>query len=145
MSCGLIAYAYISSGEIRPSIDAALLPTAEYLYGHPQPTLPYLQVNFREVESSICYGDGYSHEGDFRTQPRLSFSLWTETFLNGSRVPFLALQINQGSYISEPPFSYLTFCIDKTGLNTGLHLVEVRLKKGPWDTPIIYQWAVRVE
>jgi hypothetical protein len=144
--CLLLQTIYRNIGFIKTSPDAALLPTAEYLYAHPQPTLDYVQVSSHDsdVKNRICYWDGYRDQDDVKTHPRLEDFPSSLLFLNGSQVPLSAVHTEINSASLEEDL-HLASCFYTTGLSTGMHLVELHLKANPWDTPIIYQWVVMLE
>lgn len=140
----LIVVIYRSIGFIPASPDAALLPTAEYLYAHLQPTLEYVAFNKQTsaAQRKICYWPPHEEE-TIKTSPRLDDFPSSLLFVNGSRVPPNDIHVEINMTESETVF--LDSCVNAAGLSDGLHLVELHLKANPWDTPIIYQWAVMVE
>lgn len=141
MSYGLIAYVYMSRCEVRPSIDPALLPTAEYLYEHPQPTPVKTLINLRykalsSVHSEVCYSYTYEKE--------LYSHSWSYITLNGFVVPrYETFPYYVSKSLTRDTF--YDFCIDVSKIDKGLHLIELHLKRWPWNTPIIYQGAIMVE
>ena len=146
--CGYIAFmtAYVSIGSIPTSPDPALLPTAEYLYAHPQPAPAFIRVKSHASPSfpSLCYEAGYIREG--RVVMQLAVSQWTELFLNGVRIPPTSVYaVSTGDFSrDEMSVSWNEFCMDSAQLEPGLYLLELHLRRTLWETPIIYQWAVKV-
>lgn len=131
--CGYVTVMtmYLSVGHVHPSLDPAYLPTAEYLYAHPQPTLQYVQIQpqISEASPDLCYDVWRTPEGAFLNRFRLPFIFSTDA------IPFT---------INGPAVKRSRFCYNAAGMSPGLHLMALQFK-GDGDTPIIYQWAVMVE
>jgi hypothetical protein len=131
--CGYVAFiaAFINIGYIEQSLDPVFLPTAEYLYAHPQPTLIYVQIQSQISEASpeLCYDVWRRPEGAFLNMVRLPFIFSTDAIID----TFNGTAARRSR-----------FCYDAVDLVPGLHLMELRFKDER-DTPIIYQWAVMVK
>jgi hypothetical protein len=142
----LIVVIYRSIGFVPASPDAALLSTAEYLYANPQPTLEYVQFNNQTsaTQRKICYWAGPNKDDTTKTSPQLGDFPSSILFVNGGRVPLNDIHVEIRTD-QELESVHLAPCVGVAGLNAGVHLVELHLKANPWDTPIIYQWAVMVE
>jgi hypothetical protein len=139
-SCTVAYSAYMSVGFIKPSLDAALLPTAQYLYEHPQPTPEGMSITLRYETSSpyskVCYT--YTQEREIYDP------LQTTLYLNGAMVPRYETMFRCHSLLLTRDIIYHSG-IDASKLDQGLHLVELHLRRWPWDTPYVYQAAVLIE
>lgn len=135
--------------NVKTSLDAALLPTAEYLLEHPQPEYEGLEFQYSQTVSennpervSICVtllGD--NSKGDLRDA--------SDVFLNGSAVRF-AGYMNVGPALARgnesPVFKPDNRCGFELKLELGIHLIGVRMKYRAEDEPFhIHQWAVEIK
>jgi|GEM_PF-4667357 len=132
--CGYVTFmtAYMSIGHVHPSLDHAFLPTAEYLYAHPQPTLEYVQIQAQISQTSpeLCYDVWRKPEGAFLNRARLPFTFSTDTIYD----TFAGTAAKRSR-----------FCYNAADLAPGLHLMELRFKGDTEAAPIIYQWAVLIK
>jgi hypothetical protein len=125
--CGL--YGYMSFGYLETSIDPVLVPTAKYLYEHPQPTPDFVQFDpMRYAPQSLCYST--------------TISFWTQVFLNGVRIPPDAFFIYPRA---DETSRWGTYCLDDRELPPGLYLAEIHQRVNLWDATQSYQWAIKVE
>ena len=136
--CGYIVFmmAYIEVGRVHTVPDPALLPTADYLIANPQPTLPGVEIDLDGRgwhKPFLCYLK--EEKNSF-----LKYYRWHELYLNGSRVPIAKMVTMSWS----PDFRDHCISDSVTPLSPGVHLFEFQLRQQPWDTPFVYQWAVRV-
>jgi hypothetical protein len=117
----------MSFGYLETMIDPMLVPTAEYLYEHPQPTPDFIRLDERSPQS-LCY--------------EVIPSIWTHIFLNGVHVPLGAFLIYPHADETSP---WTKYCLNDRWLPPGLHLAEIHQRVNLWDAPQSYQWAIRVE
>jgi hypothetical protein len=138
--CGLLSTCsvYMSVGIVQPSLDAELFPTAEYLYEHPQatPTNMTISLHYEQHEQDyfVCYrytDTPYSYRD-------------TIIVLNGAAVSRFDSLPRWHDRVGDRP-GLNENCIHAAKLDKGLHLVELNLRRWPWDEPYIYQGAVMVE
>jgi hypothetical protein len=139
--CGIcsfysLIFVYAQSGDPQRTPDASMLLTAQYLSEHPMPTVEAIQADTYASKKAVRYCASVTET-----------SIWTEVMLNGGRIPPLSVSLNNMSSLNADSArsERKPLCFHIANLPTGLHLVEVRLRQNPWDVPIVYQWAIRVE
>jgi hypothetical protein len=138
-----IYFRWLRSGELRTILDPRYVATAEYLFENPNPTPSNISIRPSPGETikdgeEVCV---YAPDEDF--------FMFTQFLINKKRLSIDNFQLFNGPDLLEGP-SYVSFCFwndssANLGLDVGIHLFEIRLRKNPFHTEIQYEWAVRVE
>ncbi|MBI1279540.1 MAG: hypothetical protein GC179_15545 [Anaerolineaceae bacterium] len=158
---GLLLFAqWVWGGSIKPSLDAQYVPTAEYLFEHPQSTPSFLSIqpspstyvkNQTPFHITLSLGDSRfgckelcvdsdSHNAED------NYERWSNIFINNQRIPHLLIFASSAGNLGHYG---LTFNFNPE-LSSGLHLFRIEIGSSfndflnP-DPKLRYEWAYRVE
>jgi hypothetical protein len=132
---------WLHSGGLRASLDPRYVATAQYLFENPNPTPERMGIAPSPGEI-IRAGDRVC----VYVYNEKSF-LFPQFLINKKRLSIDDIKISAGGTFDHENIS---FCFtnepsSNLGLDEGIHLFEIRLRKNIFDKQIRYEWAVRVE
>jgi hypothetical protein len=140
----LIFGAYWHSGSLRTSLDPRYVATAEYLFENPNPTPTNISIRpspgeIIQADDRVCvYSDLFGYAG---------YDYFSHFLINKQRLSHSAIDVSWGGTFGYANNSVCFWNVQSgnLGLDAGIHLFEIRLRKNPFHTEIQYEWAVRVE
>ena len=115
--------------------------TAEYLYENPSSPPHEIRVSRNHVNNfdELCVAFRESETSG-------SYMIWSKWFLNGKLIPLDLYSIDIATSLNRKPL--ISYCLGLTGgtlLLSGIHLFEIHLQNGLFDSGISYQWAIKIE
>jgi hypothetical protein len=140
------AVLYISwawGGEIKDTLDPALMPTARYLLDNPLPTPEFINSidpppgSVLSVLESVCLSvlpGAFSPAGDSHDEVLFTAASGTRIIINSRRLARNDVDISILAILTElhdgRPTGQYNVCI-KPLLPKGLHTIEIQIRDGP--------------
>jgi hypothetical protein len=134
--------------NLKTSLDAEFVPTAEYLLNHPEPEVEFVKLDVTEpygpYNIRICV-EMSSQDGRAKALRQAS-----DIFLNGEPVNFMGFEDPLIGMVDEKGLTWEDYHTNrcyfgKTRLQRGIQLLEVRLKYWLYDEPFhVHQWAFEI-
>jgi hypothetical protein len=137
----IILSTWKAGGEFINYPPSNISLTAEYLYNNPSSPTHEIGVSRNHVNNfdELCVAFRESATGG-------PYMIWSKWFLNGALIPLELYSIDMATSLNRKPL--ISYCLELAGdtlLLSGIHLFEIHLQNGPFDSGISYQWAIKIE